>query len=308
MRQCPGRVARLQLGAFQRSAIDGRLPDHVQTRGLHRRIARPRRPARHLHDQRRRSSAERKAPPIIGSRLVFNGDRRQRHLPDDAEQLRRPGQTSTLFVDSHGPPFAVESLRTKNRSRPPLAPAGCENVPFNPTIAVDTQGGTVDSPEATTVNVGIPFDATEPIANSYLKDGESRAAGRDEHQPVLGQRPRAPAPTLSSTRAPTTRSPVPPRRKSAPSRCRRPSLPADSLTGTVYVAQPAKNGPGAASTGEQFRIFIHAGSERYGVNVRLIGKITPNLATGQLTAVVPTTRRLRSAPSSSASTVAPKGR
>src|SRR6476660_7139993 len=65
-----------------------------------------------------------------------------------------------------------------------------------------------------------------------------------------------------------------------------PSLPADSLGGTVYVGQPLKNGPNAATTGEQFRIFIHVTSVRYGVNVRLIGNVFPNLKTGQLTAVV----------------------
>ena len=54
-----------------------------------------------------------------------------------------------------------------------------------------------------------------------------------------------------------------------------PSLPPNSLGGTVYVGEPLKNGPGASSSGEQFRIFIHATSVRYGVNVRLIGKIVP---------------------------------
>ena len=58
------------------------------------------------------------------------------------------------------------------------------------------------------------------------------------------------------------------------------------LDGTVYVAEPLKNGPGAAASGEQFRIFIWAKSERYGVNVRLVGNVTPNAETGQLTAVV----------------------
>ena len=62
-----------------------------------------------------------------------------------------------------------------------------------------------------------------------------------------------------------------------------PSLPADSLGGDVYVGEPKSNDP---TTGEQFRIFIHAFSTRYGVNVRLIGKVFPNLKTGQLTAVV----------------------
>ena len=62
-----------------------------------------------------------------------------------------------------------------------------------------------------------------------------------------------------------------------------PSLPADSLAGTIYVGKPLSNNP---SSGEQFRMFIYVTSARYGVNVRLIGKLFPNLNTGQLTAVV----------------------
>ncbi len=62
-----------------------------------------------------------------------------------------------------------------------------------------------------------------------------------------------------------------------------PSLPPDSLDGTVYAAEPLSSDP---SSGEQFRIFLNVGSERYGVNVRLIGHVFPNLKTGQLTAVV----------------------
>ena len=40
-----------------------------------------------------------------------------------------------------------------------------------------------------------------------------------------------------------------------------------------------KERPGATD-GEQFRIFIHVGSVRYGVNVRLKGNVFPNPATG----------------------------
>jgi hypothetical protein len=65
-----------------------------------------------------------------------------------------------------------------------------------------------------------------------------------------------------------------------------PSLPANSINGNVYVGQPLKNGPGVFETGEQFRIFIYGFSERFGVNVRLEGKVFPNKETGQLTTVV----------------------
>ena len=62
-----------------------------------------------------------------------------------------------------------------------------------------------------------------------------------------------------------------------------PSLPEDSLSGNIYIAEPKSHDP---SSGEQFRIFIHVGSERYGVNVRLEGNVFPNLSTGQPTVIV----------------------
>jgi hypothetical protein len=65
-----------------------------------------------------------------------------------------------------------------------------------------------------------------------------------------------------------------------------PSLPNGSVGGKVYVAEPLKNGPGAASSGEQFRIFVNAFGPERDVNVRLVGNVFPNLVTGQLTAVV----------------------
>ena len=56
-----------------------------------------------------------------------------------------------------------------------------------------------------------------------------------------------------------------------------------TLGGEVYVGQPLSSDP---NTGEQFRIFLHVFSERFGVNVRLKGKIFPDPVTGQIEAVV----------------------
>jgi hypothetical protein len=221
------------------------------------------------------------SPPIIGSRLVFNG------IAGNGTYLTMPsncgpGQTSTLFVDSHGPPFAVESLSDEESFTTAVGASGCDKVPFDPTIAVDTQGGAVDSPEATTVNLGIPFDANAPIANSYLQTAK---VVLPEGMSINPSSANGLVPCTDAQFAKGTDDPIscPAASKIGTVEVQTPSLPADSLTGTVYVAQPKSNDP---SSGEQFRIFIHAGSERYGVNVRLIGNIFPNLATGQLTAVV----------------------
>jgi hypothetical protein len=218
------------------------------------------------------------SPPIIESRLVFNG------IAGNGTYLTMPsncgpGQTSLLNVDQQTAPgtFVEKSFTTA------VGASGCQNVPFKPTIAVNPQGGAVDSPEATAVTVGIPFNATEPIANSYLQTAKVTLP---EGMSINPSSANGLVPCTDEQFHKGTNLPIacPDASKIGNVEVQTPSLPADSLTGTVYVGAPKSNNP---TTGEQFRIFIHAGSARYGVNVRLIGKLFPNLKTGQLTVVVP---------------------
>ena len=224
------------------------------------------------------------APPIIGSRLVFNGK------AGNGTYLTMPsncagGQISDLTLESQGPP--IEPTTTTEKSyETSVGASGCNLVPFEPTIEVTPTGGkAVDSPEPTTVDVGIPFDPTKPIANSYLQTAKvtlpegmginpSSANGLGictEEQ--FGYHTNNPIGCPANSRIGTVE-------------VQTPSLPPNSLGGDIYVGHPLKQGPGASQTGEQFRIFIHAFSTRYGVNVRLMGKIFPNPVTGQITALV----------------------
>ena len=228
-----------------------------------------------------------KSPPIIGSRLVFFGGKEGNINPaSNGTYLTMPSncagpQVSKLFVDSYGAPGSSDEKSYAT----PTGATGCESVPFKPTIAVSTQGGAVDTPEPTTVDVGIPFDPAEPIANSYLK---TATVTLPEGMGINPSSANGLGTCSNAQFAKGTNDPItcPDNSKIGTVEVQTPSLPPNSLGGTVYVAEPLKNGPGAASSGEQFRIFIHATSDRYGVNVRLVGNITPNPETGQLTAVV----------------------
>jgi hypothetical protein len=220
-------------------------------------------------------------PAVIGSRLVFNG------TSGNGTYLTMPsncagGQITKLNVESYGPPFALESLSDEEEFETEVGASGCELVPFKPTIGVSTAGGAVDSPEATTVNVGIPFDPTEKIANSYLKTAKVVLPEG------MGINPSSANGLVSCTDEQFhyhTNLPIdcPEASKIGTVEVQTPGLPPDSLGGTVYVGNPLSSNP---SSGEEFRIFIHVTSERYGVNVRLKGKVFPNLSTGQLTTVV----------------------
>ncbi|MFL5873541.1 MAG: hypothetical protein ACJ75T_08725 [Solirubrobacterales bacterium] len=223
-----------------------------------------------------------KSPPIIESRLVFNG------RAGNGTYLTMPSncagpQVSNLFLDSQGPPYEAEQTSDEASYSTPTGATGCELVPFEPSIGVTAPNGAVDSADPATVNVDIPFkEGGEEISNSYLKTATVTLPSG------MGINPSG----ANGLQACTddqfhyhTNLPVecPEASKIGTVEVQTPSLPADSIFGDVYVGQPLNENP---SSGEKFRIFIHAFSTRYGVNVRLKGKVFPNLQTGQLTAVV----------------------
>jgi hypothetical protein len=220
-------------------------------------------------------------PPILGSRLVFNG------RAGDGTYLTMPsncgeGQTSTIFVESHGPPFGPAVFTDEASFTTAVGASGCELVPFNPTINAGPQGRFVDSPEATNVEVGIPFSPNAPIANSYLKEAEVILPEGTGLNPASANGLVA---CQDEQFAMGTNTPIacPEESRVGSVEVQTPSLPEDSLFGAVYIGQPLSGDP---MSGNLYRIFLHVGSARYGVNVRLEGKVFANPDTGQVTAVV----------------------
>jgi hypothetical protein len=218
-------------------------------------------------------------PPIVGSRLVFEG----KGGPfGDGTYLTNPStcgtpQTAELHVDQQTEPgnFRTASFTT------PFAGEGCDKVPFEPTIETTVNSST-DSPDTATLDIGIPFDPTEPIANSYLKVAKVTLPEGMGLNPSVAN---GLVPCTNAQFAYHTNNPIqcPAASEIGTVDVETPSLPPNSLHGKVYVAEPESNNP---SSGKQFRVFLTVESERYGVNVRLKGQIFPNLQTGQLTAVV----------------------
>ena len=214
-------------------------------------------------------------PAIVGSRLVFNGQAGNgAYLTNPSGPCGTP-LTAGLFIDSHEGASDSASFTT------PFGGENCAAVPFDPTIntTVDSQ---TDSPEPATVELGIPFDPEEPIANSYLKTATVNLPEGAGINPSLANGLNA---CTDAQFQYHTNNPIecPEASEIGTVDVETPSLPPDSLHGKVYVAEPHNQEP---TSGEQFRIFLTAGSERYGVNVRLIGRVFPDLNTGQLKVVV----------------------
>ncbi len=215
-------------------------------------------------------------PAVIGSRLVFNGRAGNgTYLTMPSQCTEEEGQVTNLFVESHTAVTDTEDFETS------VGTTGCNLVPFQPGLAV-TAGGAVDSPEPATIDVQMPFEAgPEKIANSHLlKASVVLPEG-------AGLNPSVANGLLTCSAAQFGKGTDDPIACPAASKIGEIEVDTNALDqpleGDVYVGEPTSNDP---SSGNLFRIFLHAFNTRYGVNVRLVGNVFPNLQTGQLTAVV----------------------
>ena len=216
-------------------------------------------------------------PPIIGSRLVFEGQTGTGYVT--LPSVCGAPQTTIFKAFSHPP---GPELERSEAFETPYFGTGCEKVPFDPTIDVSVNSAT-DSPEPVTVDLGIPFNPDpEGITNSQLLRAKVTLPEGMGINPSTANGLQA---CTDAQFAKGTNDPIacPAASEIGTTEVQTPSLPPDSLDGKVYVGQPLSDDP---SSGNQFRIFIHVRSERFGVNVRLVGNVFPNLQTGQLTAVV----------------------
>jgi hypothetical protein len=216
------------------------------------------------------------APPpyVIGFRLIFFGRSGSGYvtLPSECS-----GHSLTTVLKA----VSQSEVEDSADSVTPYSATGCDEVPFEPGIGVDG-GNQTDSPNPATVNVTIPFNPDpEGITNSELHVAKVILPEGAGINPSAGG---SIQPCTDSQFAEGTNNPItcPGTSKLGSVEVEAPSLPG-ILDGEVYAGQPLNSDP---STGEQFRIFLHVNSVRFGVNVRLTGQIYPNPDTGQLTAVV----------------------
>jgi hypothetical protein len=218
-------------------------------------------------------------PPIVGSRLTFLGN----FTPGfGANYLTMPsncagGQTTNIRVKSQEGAEDTASYTTK------VGADECDSTPFKMGLSAASSGAT-DSPEPSTVDVQMPDQLTPPEtrANSHLLTAKVTLPEGAGLNPSLanGLTPCTDAQYKKGTDDPIE---CPESSKIGTVEVETNALD-QPLGGNVYVAEPTSQVP---TSGNQFRVFIHAFNDRYGVNVRLVGNVFPNLETGQLTVVVP---------------------
>ena len=213
--------------------------------------------------------------PLIRNRLVFEGTKGGNFLTNPSP-CNGPTTTS-LKVDSYQAPGSFLSYLTT----PPAVVDGCAAVPFAPTVTATVNGAPADSSANVSATLNIP---QHPGANELSSSTVNKVSATLPRG--VGLNP-ATAPGLEF--CPNARFPLkskaavtcPPKSQVGTVSIETPVLPAGSLTGPVYLAPQESRDP---TSGKEFRIFLDAISERYGVQVRLEGKVSANPATGQLTA------------------------
>lgn len=162
-----------------------------------------------------------------------------------------------------------------------LTQTGCNSVPFTPGLSVSPGTSQVDSPATPTIETTLPF----------ITGGETQSQSHLRNTSIvlpegMGLNPSAANGLQSCTDAQFgkgTRNPIacPAASKIGTAEVETPPLPAGALKGDVYLGQQLSRNP---ESGEQFRIFVAAESDQYGISARLIGNTFANPKTGQLTA------------------------
>lgn len=177
-------------------------------------------------------------------------------------------QTSTVWAESYIGQQVTSSYTT------PVGVEGCGDVPFAPSAALGSSAPLVrDSPLPLSVHLRVPQSQTAPRGTAHVKriavtlpDGAtinpSAANGLEACSDAqFGKGTEAPIACPAGSRVAAVRITTP--------------LLDGPLNGSAYIGQP--------QPGNRYRLFVSA--DGFGITVRLIGTVTPDPATGQLTAV-----------------------
>jgi hypothetical protein len=162
-----------------------------------------------------------------------------------------------------------------------LPQEGCDEVPFDPGLNVDPGTSQVDSPAPATVNTTLKFlTGTE----SAIQESHLRKAVATLPQ-GMGLNPAGSNGLLACSDAQFKKG----------QRNYSNSCPADSRVGSVEVESPPLSQPlrgdvyvgeqksSDPTSGEEFRILVEAKEEKEGIDLRLVGNISADPTTGQLT-------------------------
>jgi hypothetical protein len=230
--------------------------------------------------------------PLIASRLELKGDigtTGQGGFITNPSNCGGPGSLTTNTV-------ALTSAASQNETRPYTTPIGTEGCkgelglgtpPFVPTFGLTPGTGEAqsDQPDGITAELTVPHNPlpTE-LDSSQLRTATVTLPEGMTLNPSAASGLKACSPTQIGIK---TRNAVtcPAESKLGEVTLTVPDLPAsEPLTGNIYLGGgPEPITGGTNPNAPEYTIYLNAESTRYGVDVRLEGKVTPNPTTGQVT-------------------------
>ncbi len=161
---------------------------------------------------------------------------------------------------------------------PSFTPTGCENVPFDPSIAVAVDAAGADLPTGVTVNVGLPYsDDPTQIAQTQPREAIVKLPAGMELSPSIGSAGLEGCTDAQFDRGSTGPSSCPAASQIGTTRFESPLI-ADPVEGKVFLATPAPGGP-------PLRIFVVAEQSDApdALRIKLEGRSDPDPQTGQVT-------------------------
>ncbi|HSS33097.1 MAG TPA: hypothetical protein VLL27_07430 [Solirubrobacterales bacterium] len=186
-------------------------------------------------------------------------------------------QAGYVFPQSANPPF-------ESPIPPGTEPKNCNTIPYQPKVEVQPGTGATNSPAGAGVEVTVPH-----ISGGGNQESSVTKAATVTLPGGMGINPSAANGLAACTDAQFGKgtralsSTCPAASKVGTVTIKSPPLPEGDLSGNVYVGQQLSRDP---TSGNEYRIFIEAGSARYGIVARLVGNVRANPVTGQLATTI----------------------
>ena len=190
-----------------------------------------------------------------------------------------------------GPGFPADAEPAFESPIPPgTSPKQCSTIPYSPEIEVDPGASQTDSTAGVGVRIKVPhlLGADEQDSSNTRSSTVTLPAG-------MGLNPSAASGLQTCTDAEFGKGTTNPvacpqqsiightRIESPPLEDKANPQPEEALEGNVYVGRQLSRDP---TSGDEYRIFIEAKSDRYGISVRLIGNVRADPRTGQLSTTI----------------------
>jgi hypothetical protein len=222
--------------------------------------------------------------PLIRSRLTFEGTLGKEDKTGEGDFITNPTScpghnTTTLkMTDLEGKEAPAKTFTT------PIGLSGCGSLLFKPAFALASGSTLSDQPNEITATVSEP---NNPKANaqSQVKTGTVTLPEGMTLNPSAAHGLEACTVAQARIHSEVFGSACPAASELGTVSLNVPTLPAGSLTGSMYLGGPVTGSETGPITGPPYIVYVVANSTEYGISVRLKGEVIPNSVTGQVKAV-----------------------